>query len=404
MKRLRVGIDLTGIWRRPTGIFRYTAEMAKHLLLLPQNEGRGDPCARPASPNDPCHNAPCARPAIDYVLFFAREVHPDFVPLQHTFEAVICPTSNELLCKQLWFPAILPRLRLDIMHYPAFPPPYVRLLSPPTVMTFYDAGPWRYPQAQTLHGRLYFRTLLSRGVRTCAHIVTLSTHARSEIGCILGERYLPKISVAPGAGRAEFGVPTSETEKHVVRARYRLPDAYFLAVATIEPRKNLPTLLDAYVRLRQACGSACPELVIVGRKGWNCDDILQYMTSLEESVHFLGHIPDQDLIAVYQMALCLVFPSLYEGFGLPIIEAMTAGCPVIAANSSSLPEVAGDAALLVDALDAGEIARAMQQVWQDEALRQRLIADGRIQAARFSWEETARLTREVYFKVAQTPV
>jgi glycosyltransferase involved in cell wall biosynthesis len=389
MKPLRVGIDLTGIWRRPTGIFRYSAEMAKHLLLLPEIEGRGDSCSRPA---------------IDYVLFFAREVHPDFVPLQHTFEAFICPTSNELLCKQLWFPAILPRLHLDIMHYPAFPPPYVGLFSPPTVMTFYDAGPWRYPQAQTLHGRLYFRALLSRGVRTCAQVTTLSTHARSEIGRILGERYLPKISVAPGAGRAEFGAAVSETEKHMVRTRYHLPDSYFLAVATIEPRKNLPTLLDAYVRLRQACGGTCPELVIVGRKGWNCDDILQYMASLEGSVHFLGHIPDQDLIAVYQMALCLVFPSLYEGFGLPIIEAMTAGCPVIAADSSSLPEVAGDAALLVDALDAEKIALAMRCVWQDEALRQRMIADGRIQASRFSWEETARITREVYLQVAQTPV
>lgn len=389
MKPLRIGIDLTGIWRRPTGIFRYSAELVKHLLLLPKIEGRGD-------------SGGC--PAIDYVLFFSREVHPDFVPLQHAFEAVICPTSNELLCKQLWFPVILPRLHLDIMHYPAFPPPYVGLFSPPTVMTFYDAGPWRYPQAQTLHGRLYFRTLLSRGLRTCLYVTTLSTHARSEVGCILGERYLPKISVAPGAGRTEFGAAVSETEKQKVRTHSSLPDSYFLAVATIEPRKNLPTLLDAYARLRQACGGTCPELVIVGRKGWNCDDILQHMTALKESVHFLGHIPDQDLITVYQMALCLVFPSLYEGFGLPIIEAMTAGCPVIAANSSSLPEVAGDAALLVDALDAGKIAHAMQQVWQDEALRQSLIAAGRIQAARFSWEETARLTREVYLKVAQTPV
>jgi len=392
MKPLRVGIDLTGIWRRPTGIFRYTAEMAKHLLLLPDFEGE---LAGARSRGDPR-----GRPAINYVLFFSREVHPDFVLLQHAFEAIICPTSNELLCKQFWFPVILPRLHLDIMHYPAFPPPYLRLLSPPTVMTFYDAGPWRYPQAQTLHGRLYFRALLSRGVRTCAQVTTLSTHACSEIGRILGERYLPKISVAPGAGRAEFGAAVSETERQRVRTRYHLPGSYFLAVATIEPRKNLSTLLDAYVRLRQACGSACPELVIVGRKGWNCDDILQYMTSLEESVHFLGHIPDQDLIVVYQMALSLVFPSLYEGFGLPIIEAMTAGCPVIAANSSSLPEVAGDAALLVDALDAEKIALAMRQVWQDETLRERLVADGRIQATRFSWEETARITRKAYLKAA----
>ncbi|HLZ80694.1 MAG TPA: glycosyltransferase family 1 protein, partial [Ktedonobacteraceae bacterium] len=143
-----------------------------------------------------------------------------------------------------------------------------------------------------------------------------------------------------------------------------------------------------------------PALVVVGRKGWNCADILRYMAELEGSVHFLGHIPDQDLIALYQMAKCLVFPSLYEGFGLPVAEAMTAGCPVITSTSSSLPEVAGDAALLVDALDARGIAGAMQEVAQDEALRQRMIAAGRLQASRFSWEQTARLNREVYVKAA----
>jgi len=377
MKQLHVGVDLTGIWRRPTGIFRYSAEMAKHLLLLPQTE-----------------------PALRYVFFFSQEIHPDFLPLQHTFDAVICPTRNELLSKQCWFPLILPQQHLDIMHYPAFPPPFLQPFGPRTVMTFYDAGPWRYAQAQTLHGQLYFRTLLTRGAQTSTQMVTLSTHAKSEIGHFLGTRYLPKISIAPGAVGTEFRVDTADSFKQEVRVRYQLFDLYFLTVATVEPRKNLPTLLDAYVQLKQQLGQACPPLVIVGRKGWNCDDILRYMAELRDCVHFLGHIPDQDLIALYQMATCLVFPSLYEGFGLPVAEAMAAGCPVITTTSSSLPEVAGDAALLVDSLNAKEIAAAMQQVLQNEALRQRMIAAGRLQASRFSWEQTARLNRDVYIKAA----
>ena len=377
MKPLRVGIDLTGIWRRPTGIFRYTAEMAKHLLLLPETE-----------------------PALRYVFFFSREIQSDFASLQHAFDAVICPTRNELLSKQLWFPLLLPRLHLDVMHYPTFPPPYVQPFGPRTVMTFYDAGPWRYAQTQTLHGRLYFRTLLAQGTRTSTQIVTLSTHARSEIGHFLGKRYLPKISIAPGAVRAEFGIAVSDKLKQEIRARYQLSDPFFLTVATVEPRKNLPTLLDAYAQLRQQLGQACPALVIVGRKGWNCDDILRYMAALQDNVHFLGHIPDQDLITLYQMAICFVFPSLYEGFGLPVVEAMTAGCPVITTTSSSLPEVAGDAALLIDPRNAKEIATAMHQVLQNEALRQRMIADGRLQASHFSWEQTAQLHREIYVKVA----
>lgn len=377
IKPLRVGVDLTGIWRRPTGIFRYTAEMAKHLLLLAETE-----------------------PALRYVFFFSREVHPDFVPLRHAFDAVICPARNELLSKQLWFPFILPRLHLDVMHYPTFPPPYVQVFGPRTVMTFYDTGPWRYARAQTLRGRLYFRMLLARGTRTSARIVTLSAHTKSEIGHFLGERYLPKISIAPGAARAEFGAAISDTLKQEVQARYRLPGTYFLTVATIEPRKNLPVLLDAYVQLRQQLSEACPVLVIVGRKGWHCDDIMRYMAALQESVHFLGHIPDQDLVALYQMATCFVFPSLYEGFGLPVVEAMAAGCPVITTTTSSLPEVAGDAALLVDPLDAQGMASAMQRVLQDATLRQHMIAAGRVQAAHFSWEQTARLNRAAYIQVA----
>lgn len=377
MKTLRIGIDLTGIWRRPTGIFRYSAEMVKQLLLLPEDE-----------------------PAPRYVLFFAREIHPDFVPLQQSFETVICPTRNELLAKQCWFPWILPRLRLDVMHYPTFPPPYLQIGSPRTVITFYDTGPWRYPQAQTLHGRLYFRTLLSHGIRNCEHAVTLSRHAKSEIGHFLGNCYLPKISIAPGAGRSEFGLAVSEGRRQQVRADHHLPDSYLLTVATVEPRKNLPTLLDAYSQLKQQLGQNCPALVIVGRKGWNCDDILRYMAALKEHVLFLDHISDQDLIAIYQMATCFILPSLYEGFGLPVVEAMTAGCPVITTASSSLPEVAGDAALLVDPLDSREMARAMQRVLQDAALQQRMIAAGRAQAAHFSWEETARIYRDVYVTVA----
>ena len=377
MKTLRVGIDLTGIWRRPTGIFRYSAEMVKQLLLLPEDE-----------------------PAPRYVLFFAREIHPDFVSLQQSFETVICPTRNELLAKQCWFPWILPRLRLDVMHYPTFPPPYLQVGSPRTVMTFYDTGPWRYPQAQTLHGRLYFRTLLSHGIRNCERAVTLSRHAKSEIGHFLGNHHLSNISIAPGAGRSEFGQAVSEGRRQQVRADHHLPDAYFLTVATVEPRKNLPILLDAYSQLKQQLGQDCPALVVVGRKGWNCDDILRYMAALKEHVLFLDHISDQDLIAIYQMATCFIFPSLYEGFGLPVVEAMIAGCPVITTTSSSLPEVAGDAALLVDPLDSGEMACAMQRVLQDAVLQQRMIAAGRVQAAHFSWEETARIYRDVYVIVA----
>jgi len=160
------------------------------------------------------------------------------------------------------------------------------------------------------------------------------------------------------------------------------------------------TLLDAYKLLKERSGSSCPPLVIVGRKGWHCQDILGYMAELEGSVCFPGHVADDVLVALYQMASCLVFPSLYEGFGLPVLEAMLAGCPVITSHTSSLPEVAGDAGMLVDPLNAHEIAAALALVLGDEELRQRMSRAGRQWALHFSWEQTAWMTQEVYLLAA----
>ena len=380
MKTIRVGFDLTANWRRQTGIFRYAAEVAQHLLLLEETE-----------------------PRIRYVFFFAREIHPDFLPFKDSFDAVIAPTTNELLIKQCWYPAVLPRLHLDAMHYPTFPPPYFHFFSPSTVMTLHDAGPWRYPQALTLHGRLYFRTLLAHGTRAYERVITVSKHAKEEVGHFLGERYLSKISIIPEAARSEFAVPCSDAFKQQVRERFNLPGRYLFTVSTVEPRKNLVTLLDAYVQLKQHLGDAglpCPPLIIVGRKGWNCDDILSYMSELEGMVRFTGYVSDEELVALYQMATCLVFPSLYEGFGLPVLEAMMAGCPVITSKTSSLPEVAGNAGLLVDPHNAGEIATTIIRLLQDDALRTSLQEQGREWATHFSWAETARITRKLYITMA----
>lgn len=378
VKPIHIGIDLTSVWRRPTGIFRYSTELGKHLLLL-QN----------------------TTTSIRYTLFFAREIHQDFLPYCNLFDAIICPTTNELYIKQVWFPAVLPGLHLDAVHYPAFPPPLIQPFGPRRIMTLHDAGPWRYADALTLHGRIYFRTLLTRGMHSCSHVITVSEHARSEIVYFLGEHFLSKVSVIPEAARPAFAVPCSDTFRKEVLTKYALPERYLLAVSTIEPRKNLVTLLDAYKRLVAHSDTPCPPLVIVGRKGWNFDDILGYMEELEGKVVFPGHISDEELVALYQMATCLVFPSLYEGFGLPVLEAMMAGCPVITSCVSSLPEVAGDAALLVDPLNAEEIMLAMLKILNDEGLRTRLAREGLARAHNFSWEETARMTQAVYFSVAQ---
>ena len=178
-------------------------------------------------------------------------------------------------------------------------------------------------------------------------------------------------------------------------ARYDIMPPYVLALGTVQPRKNLARLVAAFAAMRAA---GLPHtLVIVGRAGWLTDTIHAEVATrgLREHVQFTGYVPDADLPALYSGADAFAFVSLYEGFGMPALEAMACGTPVVAANTSSLPEVVGDAGVLVDPTDVAAIAASLTRVIADGALRARLIAAGRVRAARFTWERCARETLAV---------
>jgi glycosyltransferase involved in cell wall biosynthesis len=192
--------------------------------------------------------------------------------------------------------------------------------------------------------------------------------------------------------------PASPEAIAAVRARYGLPERFILYVGTIEPRKNLTTLLEAFHHLLATYDL---RLVIVGKKGWLYERFFRRLRELglENRVLFTGYVPDEDLPAIYSAADLFVFPSLYEGFGLPVLEAMACGTPVICSNTSSLPEVAGDAALLVDPTDARALTGAMEQVLTNERLWATLRAKGMERARGFTWEKAAYRTWEVYQQV-----
>jgi glycosyltransferase involved in cell wall biosynthesis len=172
-------------------------------------------------------------------------------------------------------------------------------------------------------------------------------------------------------------------------------------VGTIEPRKNLSALLDAYALLRQHAVTDDTKLVMVGKKGWLYEPFFQHLheLGLEDQVIFPGYVADEELPALYGAAEVFVFPSLFEGFGLPVLEAMACGAPVVCSNATSLPEVAGDAALMVSPQDTAGLATAIQRVLADAELRAKLASLGMAQARRFTWEETARQTLAVYQQV-----
>jgi glycosyltransferase involved in cell wall biosynthesis len=222
--------------------------------------------------------------------------------------------------------------------------------------------------------------------------------------CDLIERYgtePDKITVVyPGYDEATFQPVRDEEVIEAVKARYGIAGDYILFVGTLQPRKNLIRLVKAFADCRSPIADC--RLVIAGKKGWLYQEIFRRVEELglEKKVVFTGYVPEGDLPALLSGAHLFVFPSLYEGFGLPVLEAMACGTPVVCSNASSLPEVAGDAALMVDPLDVEGLATAMERVLSDEELRAELTERGFKQARKFSWERCARETLAVLERAA----
>ena len=274
-----------------------------------------------------------------------------------------------------------------------------RLRGTPVVATIMDAIPLAHPEWVSYPLKRINNALWKRSVQWADRIVTISEFSRTEIERwfgVPGER----IHVVPlGVHRRWFESPApAETER--VRARYRLPDAYFLSIGTLQPRKNVLRLIAAHRRLPETLRREVP-LVVVGKAGWSCDEEVAQMQDRDDAcLHWLGYVPDVDLPGVVAGAAALVFVSLHEGFGLPVLEAFAAGVPVVASGTTALPEVASGAALVVDPTNVGEIADAMQQILQAPGLAAGLRESGLSRAREFTWERTAERTLAVYRNLA----
>jgi len=262
------------------------------------------------------------------------------------------------------------------------------------VVTIHDLGYHYYPEAHTLSQNLYLRWSTRFNARRATAILADSQATRRDL-MALYQVPAERIHVVY-PGRDETLAPVRDPALlAAVRARYGLADRYLLYVGTLHPRKNLVRLIRAFARLL-ASGSSegAPgtlQLVLAGQKGWLTADILAEVDRMRlgDRVVLTGFVPDSDLAALLSGAQAFLFPPLYEGFGLPILEAMACGIPVVCSNSSSLPEVAGEAALLVDPMDIDALAAAMQRVLVDEGLRQELVQRGFAQISAFSWRRCA---------------
>ncbi len=297
--------------------------------------------------------------------------------------------------------AELRRNRVDVLHVQFTAPPAAPC---PVVVSIHDLSFEHLPQTFKRRSRMQLRMTVRRSARLASQVIALSNHARNDI--IATYKVDPdKVTAIPLAAPAHFAPVTDDNELQRVKQTYRIDAPYILCVGSIQPRKNLTRLLHAYaLLLRNGPEGKLPKLVVAGKYAWLFEETIGTIErlGLSGSVIMTGYVPDTDLPALYSGALCFVYPSYFEGFGLPPLEAMKCGTPVIVGNRTSIPEVVGDAAILANPFDVADIASAIGRVIRDDSLRATLRAKGIERAKQFDWHQTARKTLEVYKKAANS--
>ena len=378
--RASIGIDYTAAVRQRAGIGRYSRNLIRALAEIDtENQytlfvagGRGDDGLGAWPPNFRLRSIPLSD----------RWLH--------------------ILWQRLRLPIPIQTITgpLDLFHSPDFVlPPVGRA---PAILTVHDLSFMRVPECFVPGFRIYLEKAVSRAVRRARRILADSECTRRDLVDLLGVEPQRVTVLYPGV-EARFR-PVHEAEVlDRARIRYGLPDRFILGLGTLQPRKNFVGLIEAFAQLLAHSHdvSSGLHLVIVGEKGWLAEDIPAAVTrfGLDKLVHVVGYVRDVDLPALYNLASAFAFPTLYEGFGLPVLEAMACGTPVVAADNSSLPEVIGDAELLVLTGDPQALAGALSRLLQEPAIRDRAVAAGLKQAAKFTWAESAQQLLGIYRSV-----
>ena len=340
---------------------------------------------------------PDADPGVDYTVFLRELSYPGKATLD--LQRARLPTHRPPV-RILWEQAVQPwaarRSGLDLLHCPAFVGPLWG--STPFVVTVHDLSFLLFPEGFRGGNRIYLRTLTGLSLRRARRVIAVSESTRQDLARLYGLAPQRVDVVHNGVDAAFRPLPAGEVE--AFRSRKGLPERFLLFVGTLEPRKNIVRLVEAYAQLPRP---RIP-LMLVGGKGWFYEEISARVEELDlaDEVRFVGYIPAEELPLWYNAAEALAYPSLYEGFGLPALEAMACGTPVVTSGTSSLPEVVGEAGMLVEPTDVAALAGALQQVLEDGDLQEQMRTAGLARAASFSWQRTARETVKCYRRALAT--
>jgi glycosyltransferase involved in cell wall biosynthesis len=337
-----------------------------------------------------------------YVTELTRALHATAAPDDRLVELGrrLGPAGRRATARIAWEQTLLAadiaRHRLDVFHGPVNALPVA--MRTPGIVTVHDLGFLRYPRAVPAARRAWLVGAVRHSARAADRIIAISQHTADDLIAWLGidpgkVRVIPLAS-SPGIRRL------TGAELRVFRLKYDLERPHILAVGTLEPRKNLALLLRAFAAIRD---DVPHRLVLVGPEGWLDDELRERVRDLDlgDRLVMTGFVGDEALGGWYSSADLVAVPSRYEGFGLPLLEAMACGAPVVASNASALPEVGGDAAVYVDAGDEAAWAATLLDLLRDPAERERMSAAGLARAAEFSWEATAEATWDVYREVAR---
>ncbi|MCE3007372.1 MAG: glycosyltransferase family 4 protein [Bacteroidetes bacterium] len=341
------------------------------------------------------------QPDVVFHFFFDRPYDADYLYGPNVVPHVLSPQARHPLLYYLFFEHAV-RRKLSRLNPAVFfsPDGYLSLASRlPQVPVFHDLAYMHYPQYVGPAHRWHYRHFFPRYAQKAAHILTVSSYSKADI-----VQYFrvpeSKVTVCHN-GAGEVFRPLGEAEREKARAAFAEGKPYFLYVGSIHPRKNLENLLRAFERFKEQTGHPA-KLLLTGRKAWDFENVIQFYTQMRhrDDVCFTGYVDDESLNQLLNGALALCYVSLFEGFGLPILEAFWAETAVLCSNTSSMPEVAGDAALLADPTLPEQIAHQMEQLLEAD-LRQSLIARGQQQRLHFSWDQTARICFHTLQQVAR---
>lgn len=347
-----------------------------------------------------CRELVRQHPEDEFLFLFDRPFDRDFLFADNVQGVFLPPPARRPLLWYLWFewaiPAYFRYWRPDVFFSPDG---YCSLRTQvPTLMLVHDIAYRHYPEQIPGWGLRYYEKYIPRFMQRADHICAISEFGKRDL---LAHFDLPaeKISVAPNALRGDFGPVPAERQAQI-RAQYAAGQPYFFYLGAVHPRKNVARLIRAFDQFKQATGAPV-KLLIGGRLAWQIGEISEaYKTATHRAdIRLLGYVAESELPDLLGSALALCYVSLFEGFGLPILEALHAEVPVITSNRSSMPEVAGEAALLADPESVEGIAAAMRRIWMEPELRKKLVTVARMQREQFSWPETARRVYELLVKL-----